>query len=157
MARGGTVDGGLVRELNPGSESSCVGSVNIGGDIRGRFDGVIAGDVDPLDEGVEMASGDVIGVVPVDHASSPLNGTLGSSVNTGGPHAGVGVWVSVSFSARGKQKGAVPYLDTSGSAWVKSDSIRVDGIGPLQGANHVSINQPCQSIRLPVNLSNKWI
>ena len=102
MARGGTVDGGLVRELNPGSESSCVGGVNIGGDIRGRFDGVIAGDVDPLDEGVKMASGDVVGVVPVDHASSPLNGTLGSSVNTGGPHAVVGgMDVSFVLSERG--------------------------------------------------------
>jgi hypothetical protein len=37
-----------------------------------------------------VASGNVIGVVPVDHASSPLNGTIRSSFDTSGPHTGVG-------------------------------------------------------------------
>jgi len=99
VATSSAVDGGLVRELNSGCEGSCVGGVNVGGNIRGRFHGVIAGDVDRLDEGVEVASRDVVGVVPVNHASSPLNGTLRSSVDTSGPHTGVGAWMSVSSQA----------------------------------------------------------
>jgi len=101
VTTGSAVDGGLVRELDSGCEGSCVGGVNVGGNTRGRFDGVIAGDVDRLDEDVEVASGNVVGVVPVDHASSPLNGTLRSSVDTSGPHTGVGAWMSVSSRARG--------------------------------------------------------
>jgi len=90
MATGSAVDGGFVRELDSGSEGGGVGGIDIGGDIRGRLDGVTAGDVDRTDEDVEVASGNVVGVVPVNHASSPLGGALGSSFNTSGPHAGVG-------------------------------------------------------------------
>ena len=99
VATGSAVDGGLVRELNSGCEGSCVGGVNVRGNIRGGFHGVIAGDVDRLDEGVEVASGNVVGVVPVDHASSPLNSTLRSSIDTSGPHTGVGAWILVSSQA----------------------------------------------------------
>jgi hypothetical protein len=79
----------------PGVRVVVLGGVNIGGNVRGRLDGVIAGDVDRVDEGVEVASGNVVGVVPVDHASSPLNGALRSSVDTGGPHTIVGARMSV--------------------------------------------------------------
>ena len=89
MGTDSTVDGSLVRERNSGSESCGIGVIDIGGDVRGRLDGVIAGDVDRLDEGVKVASGDVVGVVPVDHASSPLNSTLRSSIDASGPHTGV--------------------------------------------------------------------
>lgn len=95
MATGGTVDCGLVRKLDSGSEGSGVGGVNIGGNIRGRRGGVIAGDVDRLDEGIEVASGDVVGVVPIDHASSPLNSPLRSSFDTSGPHTVVRACMSV--------------------------------------------------------------
>lgn len=97
MATGSTVDGGLVRELNSRSESSGVRGVNVGGDISGRLDGVIAGDVDALNEGVEVASSDVVRVVPVDHTSSPLNGPLGGSLDTSGPHTDVRAWMSVLY------------------------------------------------------------
>lgn len=96
MAAGSTVDGGLVRELNSGSESRGVGGVNIGGYIRGRLNGVIASDIDRLDEGIEVASGNVVGVVPVDHTSCPLNGALRGSWDTGGPYTSVGTRMSVS-------------------------------------------------------------
>ena len=90
MGTDSTVDGSLVRERNSGSESCGIGVVDIGGDVRGRFDRVVAGDIDRLDEGVEISSGNVVGVAPVDHSSSPLNGTLRSSIDTSGPHTGVG-------------------------------------------------------------------
>jgi len=45
VATGSTVDGGLVREFDSRGESSGVGGVDIGSDIGGRFDGVVAGDV----------------------------------------------------------------------------------------------------------------
>jgi hypothetical protein len=100
VATGSTVDGGLVREFNPGCESSRVRGVNVGGNVRGRLDGVIAGDVNRVDEGVEVASGNVVGVVPVDHASGPLNGALRSSVDTCGPHTIVGARMSALSRAR---------------------------------------------------------
>lgn len=37
-----------------------------------------------------MASSNVVGVVPVDHASSPLNSPLRRSTDTTGPHTVVG-------------------------------------------------------------------
>lgn len=46
MTAGGTVDGGLVRELDSGGESSGVGSIDVGGDICRGLDGVITGDID---------------------------------------------------------------------------------------------------------------
>ena len=79
MATSSTVYGGLVRELNSRGKSSGVGGVNIRSNISGRLVGIVAGDVDRLDEGVEMTGGNVVGVVPVDHASGPLNSTLGRS------------------------------------------------------------------------------
>lgn len=51
----------------------------------------------------------------------------------------------------------VPDLNASGGGWIKSDSIRVDGIGLLQGSDYVAINQPGQSVRLPVDLNEKQI
>ena len=97
---GNAISGGLVREVDSRSESSGVGGIDIGGGIRGRVDGVIAGDIDRLDEDLEVAGGDVVGVVPVDHASRPVNDTLGTSIDTSGPHTGVGVKMSGSFKTR---------------------------------------------------------
>lgn len=95
MATDSAVDGGFVRERDSGSEGSGVGGIDIGGVIRGRLDGVTTGDVNRLDEGVEVASGNVVRVVPVNHASSPLNGTLRSSFDASGPHTGVGAQMSI--------------------------------------------------------------
>lgn len=151
MGTNSTVDGSLIREGNSGGEGCGIWVVDIGGDVRGRLDGVIAGDVDRLDEGVEVSSGNVVGVVPVDHASSPLNCALGSSIDTSGPHTRVGGRCQFR-SKREREKGVLPDLNTSGGSWVKSNAIRVDGIGLLQGADRVSVDQPRQSIRLPVDL-----
>ena len=101
-----------------------------------------------------MTGGNIVGVVPVDHTSSPSNGTLRASVDTSGPHTSVRVRCQF-VPERGEEKKIPPDLNTSGSGWVKSHAIRVDSIGPLQGADRVSVNQPCQSFRLPVNLNDK--
>ena len=91
MATNSTVNCGLIRECNSGSESCGVGGVDIGGDVRGRLDGVVAGDVNRLDKSVEVAGGNIVRVVPVNHTSSPIDGTLGASIDTSRPHTGVGV------------------------------------------------------------------
>ena len=44
-ATGGSIDSGLVREFNSGSEGGGVGGVDIGCDVGGRLDRVITGDV----------------------------------------------------------------------------------------------------------------
>ena len=88
MASRSTVDGGFVGELDSGGKCGYVGGIDIRGDVGGRLGGVIASDIDRADEGVEVASGDVVGVVPIYHASSPLNGTWRGSLDTGGPYTG---------------------------------------------------------------------
>lgn len=89
MVGGDTVDGSLIRELDSGGKGGCVGGIDIRRDVGGRFSGVIASDIDRADEGVEVASGNVIGVVPIDHASSPLNGAWRRSLDASGPYTSV--------------------------------------------------------------------
>lgn len=103
MATDSAIDGGLVREFNSGSESRSVRGIDIRGDVRGGQDGVIAGDVNRLDEGVEVASRNVVGVVPVDHASGPINGTLRGSWDTSRPHTGVGHDISFALTERSRR------------------------------------------------------
>jgi len=64
--------------------------IDIGSDTGGGLDGVIADDANRLDEDGEVTSGNVVGVVPVDHAPGPMNDALGTSFDTGGPYT-VGV------------------------------------------------------------------
>ena len=87
---GRTANGSLVGELDSWGESSGVGGINVRGDVGGRLDGVIACDIDRTDEGVEVASGNVVRVIPIDHASSPLDGARRGSRDTGGPYTSVG-------------------------------------------------------------------
>lgn len=54
-----------------------------------------------------MASSNIVRVVPIDHASSPLNGTWRSSLDTCGPYADVDI--AVSF-IRNKRDGGKLYL-----------------------------------------------
>lgn len=95
-----TVDGGLVREFDSRGESSGIGGVDVRGNVGRGFDWVIASDVDRTDEGVEVASGYVVGVVPIDHTSSPINGTLGSPWDAGGPNTSVGKQISAPSGPR---------------------------------------------------------
>lgn len=155
MTNDGTVDGSLVREFDSRGGNSGIGGIDIRGDVGGRLDGIVACDVDRADKGVEVASGNVVGVVPIDHASSPLNSAWGSSLDTSRPYTGEGSKLSVWPEIRGG--GVVPDLNTSGSGWVKSNPIRVDGIGLLQCANDVSVDQPRQGVELPVDLNRKKI
>jgi hypothetical protein len=88
-----------------------------------------------------MAGGNVVGVTPIDQASSPVNGTRRSSWDASGPYTGGGH--KYRFRPKqAKQEGFIPDLNTSGGAWVKSNPIRVDGIGSLHGANYVTVDQP---------------
>lgn len=53
------------------------------------------------------------------------------------------------------QKEVLPDLNARGSGRVEGDPIGVDGIGLFQGANYVSVDQPCQGIGLPVELNRR--
>jgi hypothetical protein len=89
MTARSTADGGLVREFDSRGEGSDIGGVDVRSNVGRWFDGVIASDVDRTDEGVEVASGYVVGVVPIDHTPGPIDGTLGSSWDASGPNTSV--------------------------------------------------------------------
>lgn len=90
MTKGSTVDGSLVGKLDSRGGSGDVGGIDIRGDVSRWLDGIATSDVDRANEGVEVASGNVVGVVPIDHASSPLNGTRRGSLDTSRPYTSGG-------------------------------------------------------------------
>ena len=102
---GCTVDGGLVRELDSRGESGGVGGIDIRGDVGRGLDGVIAGDIDRANEGVEVACCNVVGIVPIDHASSPLNGTRRGSLDASGPDTIAGIRMLVRSETRDAEGG----------------------------------------------------
>lgn len=78
-----------------------------------------------------MASGDIVGVAPVDHASGPLNRALRLGGDTGWPNT---------------------QLDTTGCAGELDQTCRI--IRSLSGcdrAGHISVDQERQRFRLPVD------
>ena len=156
MTAGGTVDGGFVRELDSGGESGDVGSIDVGGDICGGLDRVITGDVDRADEGVEVACRNIVGIVPIDHTTGPLNGALGTSLDACRPDTDARIRSQLRLEYEEGEEVA-PDLNTSGGGRVTDNPGRIDGVGLLQGTNYASVDQPCQGIGLPVDLSRKWI
>lgn len=79
---------GLVRGRNRGGERRRILSVHVRNRVRGPARGVRTLDLDGLDEGVEVAGGLVVRVVPVDDPAGPLNCALPRSRDAGGPDAG---------------------------------------------------------------------
>lgn len=110
----------------------------------------MACDVHARDEGVEVSSGEVVGVVPVDHATGPFNSALGLAGDAGGPETTRG-----NVRSRGGVKvrrGHIPELDTGRGAGVVAHAVGADCIGGLELTNDISINEPCEDVGLPVDL-----
>ena len=89
--RGRAVDRRLVRDRDRGREGGRVLAVDVRDRVRRVRARVRALDLDGLDEHVEVTRRLVIGVVPVDDATSPLNSALARGVSAGRPDTRQGV------------------------------------------------------------------
>ena len=131
----GAKDGGVAGDLNIAFHG-VAGGVNVGvlgvAGLLGVLGRVVALDVDLADGGVVVAGVLDVLAVPVNLTASPVNGTLGVAGLTSGPQGhlqaggGLGVLVAV------------------GSL--------VPGVGLLQGALDVAVDDPLGLVGLPVNL-----
>lgn len=125
----GTVDSCGIREGDARIRRR-VRIVSVGRDVRSRRGGISTFNLDGRDERVKVASGFIISVIPVDHTTSPVDGSLRLTRNSCRPNTQL-------YPSRG--------------GWVVSYAIRADSVGFLDGADDLSVDGPRESVGLPVD------